>query len=253
MSEKHRKYKGMTLLEVLVVLAVLAILAGIATPVIFNVLEQQEIKATMDEMESVYNAIVGAPVNGNYGYIGHMGEPPDDLKDLNHDPCGGGCPYQSQPTTDVWYGWNGPYMKEGFEQDAYMSDEWGILYKFDKSTGQITSAGPNRNFGDSDDLTYPVEPEDNFGFRDFVDFDVVEWNGHTYQPPTFCRMTFYYCSPVTHQQTSTTKTSFNGKFRFNKVHWGMHGVYVRTLSRSKIERIVITRETSYIKIYVGGP
>jgi type II secretory pathway pseudopilin PulG len=73
---------------------------------------------------------------------------------------GTACTANNTPGAGSMYktvqGWCGPYTDVVFTQDAsaYRTDGWGTLFLYNSTTNILTSCGPNRVCGDSDDLAY---------------------------------------------------------------------------------------------------
>lgn len=150
------KEKGFTLIEMVVSLAIVAILAGIATPLIYQQITSDRIEETREEMKMIYQAIMGNPESGTYGYVGDIGSLPAGLNDLLAIPAGV-SPYATYKN-GVGYGWRGPYLNT---QDNGIVDGWGHEYRYAQSpdgAGQIRSAGPDGSFGNADDILFPQNP-----------------------------------------------------------------------------------------------
>ena len=127
-SDQQRFRAGFTLIEVLLVVAILGILA---TVVVVNFGGKQKgayIKAT--------RASIGAVCVAVDMYEVDTGKYPATLQAL--------LASSGEPN------WNGPYIRGALPADA-----WGtaLQYTLKEDSYVVTSAGPNRNFGDDDDIT----------------------------------------------------------------------------------------------------
>lgn len=161
LEEAMEAERGMTLIEVIIVLAILAILAGALTPFYFQRLNTARELATREEIRQIYEAILGNPLKGVYGYAGDMGRLPNNLQELNSQ--GNQSSYQVY-SNGIGMGWRGPYANIGFYADDYLLDAWGNSYDYGiAGTGQIRSPGQDGQFNTGDDLVYPSAPTPIYG------------------------------------------------------------------------------------------
>ena len=159
MSRRAARSSGFSLIEVIVVIAVISILASMAVPYAVQVIDQSRTEATRKEIEAIHKAIVGDPALGTAGYVGDMGrlpQAPAYLGQLNTQVPG--QPNRSTGSLGVKMGWWGPYINTGFDANAYRRDEWGTDYAYNPGTGEIRSAGPDRNLNTADDIFSPPPP-----------------------------------------------------------------------------------------------
>ncbi|MFH1007983.1 MAG: type II secretion system protein [Candidatus Latescibacterota bacterium] len=153
--------KGFTLLEVVLSVAILAILAGMLSPSVYRQIEAKRERATMEEMRSIYDAIMGDPELGTFGYVGDVGSLPSDLEDLITQPSG--VSSFAAYTHGVGYGWRGPYITTRYDD---FLDSWGTHFRYGQSpdgAGQIRSAGQDKTFDSEDDLLFPHSPVNIYG------------------------------------------------------------------------------------------
>ena len=153
--------KGFTLMEVVLSVAILAILAGAAAPSIFRQIEARRERETMEEMKNIYDAIMGDPELGTYGYVGDIGSLPDSLEDLITKPSE--VSSFATYTNGVGYGWRGPYITTRYDD---FLDAWGTHYRYGQppdGAGQIRSAGTDKIFDNEDDIVFPQSPVNIYG------------------------------------------------------------------------------------------
>lgn len=161
MTHDLKPVKGFTLLEIIVVLAIVGILASITATMAFSLLNRAREKATFEEMQEIYKAIMGNPELGTFGFVGDMGRLPDDLTELADEtdqPDYGIKLTTDDPPEDsngIKWGWNGQYLNIGADLQSYNNDAWGHVYTYDNITGKITSNGIDGDPDTSDDIIYP--------------------------------------------------------------------------------------------------
>lgn len=153
--------KGFTLLEVVLSVAILVVLAGALTPSIYQQIEAERKRSTMEEMKSIYDAIMGDPELGTFGYVGDVGSLPGTLEDLVTKPSEV-SPFATY-TNGLGYGWHGPYITA---QNVDFLDGWGTHYRYGQppdGAGQIRSAGRDKAFDTNDDILFPQKPVNTYG------------------------------------------------------------------------------------------
>lgn len=173
-----RKARGFTLVELLVVISVLGtILAFFVPTIVGRVTTNARRVATLQEMRTLRDAVVGDPdvrMGGEMvmtGFRSDMGRYPRDLIELATKITDTGVyvsrgyPGKMSPLPDwdpyIKKGWNGPYVREDGNM-GYTEDAWGTDYRFVVAGAETTglwSAGPNQLFfrvdpglQDSDDI-----------------------------------------------------------------------------------------------------
>jgi type II secretory pathway pseudopilin PulG len=69
---------------------------------------------------------------------------------------GNTCTTTGSGTSMALQGWCGPYMDQIIVENAsdYQTDGWGTTFQYSSTTGVVTSCGPDRTCGDSDDITF---------------------------------------------------------------------------------------------------
>lgn len=168
--------RGYTLIEIVVVLAILAVLVAFLAPMAFESVQSSKIDATRSDVQKVFQAIVGEPDKGNFGYLGDMGRLPASVtasecgslgKKLGDELVTQGS--QTAFHTDdsgtphvgnVGTGWRGPYLTGPFSTGDLLKDSWGQPYCYTETgsgAGQIVSKGPDGTFGTGDDIKFPVD------------------------------------------------------------------------------------------------
>lgn len=215
----NRKQRGMSLLEVTVLLAALVIISAALAPTVLRSLHDARQDAARNEMQSLYEAINGDDETGTYGYIGDMGQAPDDLAELtvrSTQPL-----FEALADSGVGYGWNGPYLLGGDDVDDFRIDPWGNAYDIGVvGTGQLRSAGPNGLVDDEDDLIYPPAAVNDTGT---VVVSVKAHDGDVIVvDPEGCTVTLYFAS----DGEPSTVIDATKPYSFTGVHRGLHPVEV---------------------------
>ena len=155
--------KGFTMMELIVVIALIGILTSIGVNIVIRTLEAQKADATLLEMEALKRAITGDPsivLNGRrseFGYHGDMGRMPTTLLDLLNK--GSQPSLTNNSKYGITFGWGGPYLSRGFEDDpnTAFEDSWGNSYIYndtktvnasaDTIVGKISSFGADGSVG----------------------------------------------------------------------------------------------------------
>ena len=138
--------RGYTLMEVTIVIMLVAILSSMAISATLPAINAGRFEATVAEMKTIETAIAGNPTliadgrRVSFGYVGDMGGLPDSLEDLVER--GTQAVWTFDSSTGVGHGWNGPYLRSGFEgDDGHSYDAWGHPYDYSKVDGRIKSYG----------------------------------------------------------------------------------------------------------------
>jgi general secretion pathway protein G len=153
MNKPLAQNRGFTFMEMVVVIVIIGIISAMAVNQFGTMTETSRIEDTKNEMDDLALAVIGNPAlqnNGirtDCGYVGDVGSMPPNLDALLSNPGG-------------YATWNGPYIKNSFEQDIddYKKDAWQVDYIYTGGTS-ITSTGSGgsiaRNLaGSIDDLLY---------------------------------------------------------------------------------------------------
>lgn len=151
------------MMELIVVIALIGILTSIGVNIVIRTLEAQKADATLLEMEALKRAITGDPSivqNGRrseFGYYGDMGRMPAALLDLLNK--GSQPSLTNNSKYGITFGWGGPYLSRGFEDDpnTAFEDSWGNAYIYsdtktvnasaDTIVGKISSFGADGTDG----------------------------------------------------------------------------------------------------------
>jgi len=156
MNTLRRRVSGFTLVEVIVLLLVIAIAAVALAPSVLKLSATQKTNSTSDEMEFLYQTIMGSPQDRSFGYVGDMGRLPSSMGDLVE--AGAQPLHNTRGAGSVGMGWNGPYCPTKSKYDV-TTDAWGNEYAYGRrGLGQIQSAGPDGQFDTQDDIVYPPNP-----------------------------------------------------------------------------------------------
>lgn len=119
--------RGFTLIEIVVVLAVIAVLLGMLVPMGFQFLMAERSSSVQRELQGLYNAIIGDPKRGVFGYVGDVGNYPKSLMDLIVQPTdGSGNPLP---------GWKGPYIEKRLIENGVLIDSFGNPFEFYLTSG----------------------------------------------------------------------------------------------------------------------
>lgn len=145
---------GFTLIEVIVVIAVVSILASMAVPYAVKFIDQGRVESARRQLEEIHDAILGDPGVPTGGYVGDMGGMPASLDYLF---ARGALPVRSYGTLGIKYGWDGPYVRIGYSDNAFRYDGWGRALVYSSATGRIRSQGPS-TATTADDIWFPASP-----------------------------------------------------------------------------------------------
>jgi len=149
---------GFSLIEIVVVLTLLSLLAGAAASVALRTTRGNLKQRTLARLQEVYHGMLGDPKNGDFGYLGDMGELPDtELSQLFIR--GSQTPGTLDAVDGILSGYGGPYVLNGTHATLGFVDFWGSQIRYTPGTAQLTSLGPDRTLGTGDDIVYPsAEP-----------------------------------------------------------------------------------------------
>jgi len=225
---------GFTLLEVIIAIAILSILASMAVPYAARLIDKSREESTRQEMENIYNIILGDPKVSTGGYAGDLGRMPagGDFTQLNVQ---GAQPAGGTGLLGVKFGWYGPYVNTGFDPQGYMNDAWGTAYRYGVApdgAGQIRSAGADRVFLTADDIVYPPNA---VVFTGQLLVNLHVWDNGTSQfllnpqpgafPQMTANVTFYYSNNGNQASVALNLPPSAGPpYSFNGYHQGLHAV-----------------------------
>lgn len=116
---------GFTLIELALIIVIIGIVATIAMRSMQPAVDQAKIDATMEEMETLAQGIIGNKdlvsegIRSDFGYVGDVGALPPNLDALVTNPGGYGT-------------WDGPYVLNDFVEnpDDFKRDAWGNEYAY---------------------------------------------------------------------------------------------------------------------------
>lgn len=157
--EKGRQ-GGFTFISALVLVAVVASAIWLSLVLSDILLKTKMVRSTTEEMGELSEALVAFYRDVDV-FPYDSGNDGVDLKDLEEPP-----PVTRFPSPNIllstWRAnhWDGPYIHDKYDDDGYLRDAWGTVYRYtyDNSSDYctITSAGPDRAFGTSDDISIRV-------------------------------------------------------------------------------------------------
>jgi prepilin-type N-terminal cleavage/methylation domain-containing protein len=246
MNTHRRPADGFTLLEIVIVIAVLAILATAITPMILQQVMDAKVQTTRNEAKVLHEAIVGrSDVKGSFGFVGDLGHFPASFKELVK-PAPEMPLFNNVTVRGVGMGWKGPYINTGDAKDDYLVDAYGRAYT-GAETGQIRSAGPDGEFGTTDDIVYPPNPPSVYGrlqvtIKRMAAEDNMSW---TVDPTPSYVVRLYY----TDNGAQAYLEDRFPPFVFENVTQGVHAMQVIRRKPEKLDQIV-GQDT--IEIYPGA-
>jgi type II secretion system protein G len=140
---KSSSQSGFSLVEIVVVMLIMTVLAGVVAPVASKIRDREARKATTAEMQNVDEAV--------RLYFLDTGALPANADAMTTDP-------------GSVTGWSGPYLSGGVGNGSSSStdfgmDGWGVPYSISVAgdVWTLTSAGPDRVQGTTDDLELDVD------------------------------------------------------------------------------------------------
>jgi type II secretory pathway pseudopilin PulG len=159
LDRKKKTYlTGLTLLELIVALMILSLVVGVFIPAGYNYTKAKYIGYTKEEMDDIKDALLD--------FYRDLDQFPKDtgsisnLEDLETTPAS--TRFYEAGTWRASH-WNGPYIQDKFGDNGYLKDAWNTDYKYDydyttdPTSCTLTSYGPDRTSGTSDDITIVVD------------------------------------------------------------------------------------------------
>ena len=230
------------MMEMVIVLAIIGILASLGLKAFDNVLLNMKFESTMKEMELIKIAIVGDPqsvqnnVRASFGYFGDMGSIPASLNDL---VTKGSQPFvQVNTTLDIASGWNGPYIRTTFTQDASgnLTDGFGNSYVYsttkklsadgDSVYATITSNGADGSSGGTGidaDINTEIFKSDLYGSVYGNIYDVNDFGMDN------ATATIYYADGSGGITNSSVVTANDGFYLFPRIPFGLNALRIAPL------------------------
>ena len=227
------------MMEMVIVLAIIGILASLGFKAFDNVLLNMKFESTMSEMEQIKIAIVGDSksfqnnVRASFGYFGDMGSIPASLNDL---VTKGSQPFvQVNTTLDMASGWNGPYIRTSFTQDASgnLTDGFGNSYIFstvkklsadgDSVYATITSQGADGSSGGTGidaDIETEIFKSDLYGTVYGNIYDVNDFGMDN------AIVTIYYADGSGGITNSSVVTANDGFYFYPRIPFGLNALRI---------------------------
>jgi len=236
------KNAGFTLMEMIVVISIIGILASLGLKAFDNVILNMKFESTIHEMEELKKSIVGDPqaiqndIRASFGYFGDMGSLPGTLNNLITK--GSQAAMQVDATLDMVYGWNGPYLRTTFTQDANgnLTDGFGNPYVYstakslssdgDSVYATITSYGDDGSSGGTGtaaDITIEIFKSDLFGSVYGNIYDVNDFGMDN------ATVTIYYVDGSGGLTNSSVLTLNDGFYYFPRLPFGLNSVRIAPL------------------------
>jgi general secretion pathway protein G len=145
--------RGFTLLELTVVVMVVGILAAIVAPVILDKVDDARLGRGRSDTQELGTTIARMRMDTSTQSAECLTNTANLLSPTAPVPCGanmGTCQAADQNVEEPC--WNGPYMTN------VINDPWNNPFRISADaetfTVSVTSAGPDGQFGTSDDLTF---------------------------------------------------------------------------------------------------
>lgn len=242
----RKRTAGFSLIETVISLAVAATLVVLLSAVAGRAIQSSKESATQQDVQAMFQAIVGDPSRASFGFLGDMGRLPATLAELVTQGAQIGYHFSDPPPSgatqhigNAGIGWRGPYLTGPFATADLLNDRWGQALTYTASgasAGQILSGGPDGVAGNTDDIAFPVQlPVQTTGTI------IVTVIVNTIPQPTGLSVSVYSVSNGEQAAAITQTTAANGKvpFRFTVPH-GVSMVVATHTSGS----IVVTRTVS---------
>lgn len=132
MSFPGSRTQGFTLIEVIIVLGIISILLGLLAPLALQLFTAERTTAVENEVQTIYQAIVGDPKRGVFGFVGDVGGFPNSLSDLVVPPTTGGA---------IVPGWRGPYLGNPRIETGILLDPFNFPFEYFL---KAVTAGPDQ-------------------------------------------------------------------------------------------------------------
>lgn len=155
-----RRDSGFSLIEMSVALAVAAMLIAMLGVVVSRAMQSSRETQTQEQVRQIFDAIVGDPTRGSFGYLGDMGRLPTTLTELVTQGTTQLAFHTTAHEGNVGAGWRGPYLTSSFTTSDLFTDAWGQALSYTNTgatAGQVISGGPDGVLSTADDISFPVQ------------------------------------------------------------------------------------------------
>jgi type II secretion system protein G len=168
MKKFKRRNSGFTLIEATLVIILLGIVAVVSIDSMTGSLSEDKFEATLQEMKTIRNALVGDPtimtggVRSSFGYLGDLGGLPTAVQGLAALVTNPGLPvWAMNATVRFGLGWNGPYINNADSGSDITKDAWGNSYIYSPAASPPTlvsrgSDGAVGGTGFAQDITIQI-------------------------------------------------------------------------------------------------
>jgi len=110
------------------IIFILALISAVFVPLASSLIDTQRANTEINELRTIYTAIVGDPKSITFGYLGDVGDYPSSLLDLVQSPG--------------LAGWNGPYLNNARIDSGILYDQFGGAIEYFQPSPPAVPASP---------------------------------------------------------------------------------------------------------------